>query len=112
MTDKNLLTEKPLTITYPLVANPELITVRTIGRKIVEQLEWFDGRPGMTRKPDMTGVEIVGEAGGVLVVRKPDGSLARMSGTSLLEDMIGKGMTSAAANEAFRAMSIPQLFEV
>lgn len=112
---KDEIKEVQLTARVPVIRAPELIKVRTISPKIVDQMPW------VTTSADWTGLEIVGRLpGGVTVVRHSQtGKLSRVADQVYLDKRAKELeqfelMAWPAARDKVQAEldSLPQIFGV
>lgn len=98
-----------------LVENPELITVRTISPKLVDQMQFFDTADYTAEKcvREWWTFEIIGvvEKSYAIVVRDEDKKLGKIRPLNFIQYHRAEGkMNLEAAQGVFRAL--PQLFEV
>jgi hypothetical protein len=114
---KNEIKEQALVGNLPVIQSPELIKVKTISPKIVEQMPWIG-----VNSSEWLGHEIIGRlpTGGVIVLRHATtGKLSRMADMAYLDtrakeleaqSLMAWPQASEQANAELRAL--PQIFAV
>jgi hypothetical protein len=107
-------TDKPLLKGAQLVQQPELITVKTISPKIVDQMAYIDGQSHTADAqpigPIMEGAEIIGSLGGghAVIVRLANGHVKQLRCIAYIMYLVELGASNDEANEQYKAL--PQLF--